>query len=94
MRDVIGGILYDTEKATLVAHDRYWDGSNHERNGRNTYLYKGSQGHFFLVHETCWNNERDSIEPLAGEEPKTWWDLLPVKACEYEKAFGEVPEPA
>jgi len=36
MRQVVNGKVYDTEKARLVASDRYWDGSNWERHGRNT----------------------------------------------------------
>ena len=31
---------YDVSKATLLAHDTYWDGHNHERQGRNTFLYR------------------------------------------------------
>jgi len=40
VRQIVDGKVYDTEKAELVAHDRYWDGHNWDRRGRNTYLYK------------------------------------------------------
>jgi len=40
---VIGGKLYDTEKAQVVASDRYWDGSNWERHGRSTLLSGAGQ---------------------------------------------------
>lgn len=36
MKQIVDGMLYDTEKAHLVAHDRYWDGRNFERNRGNT----------------------------------------------------------
>ena len=31
---------YDVSKATLLADNNYWDGHNHERQGRNTFLYR------------------------------------------------------
>lgn len=64
MQQIIDGVRYDTEKATLVASDRYWDGHNLERRGRNTYLYKSPKGRWFALHTTQWQGERDYIEPL------------------------------
>ncbi len=40
MKEVIGGVKYDTEKAEIIADDCYWDGHNWERNGRNTFLWR------------------------------------------------------
>ena len=50
MEQIIDGKRYDTETATLVTSDYYWDGSNHDRHGRNTFLYKTSKGNFSLHH--------------------------------------------
>ena len=94
MKQVIGGKVYDTEKAKLVASDRYWDGSNFERSGRNTYLYKTARGNFFLHHTTCWQGERDSIEPVDVEEAKSYYEQLPEQELEYLEAFGVEPEEA
>lgn len=94
MRQVVNGKLYDTEKAQLVAHDRYWDGHNWDRHGRNTYLYKTAKGNFFLHHTTLWQGERDYIEPVSKEEAKYWYEQLPEHELEYEEAFGEAPEEA
>jgi hypothetical protein len=94
MRQIVNGKLYDTEKAQLVAHDRYWDGSNWERHGRNTYLYKTAKGSFFLYHTTLWQGERDYIEPVSKEEAKAYYEQLPEHEMEYEEAFGEPPEEA
>ena len=33
MKQIINRKVYDTEKATVIASDRYWDGSNFERSG-------------------------------------------------------------
>lgn len=94
MRQIIQGVRYDTEKATLVASDRYWDGHNWERHGRNTYLYKSANGRFFAHNTTLWQGERDSIEALDPERAKELYESLPEQAVEYEKAFGEPPEEA
>lgn len=94
MKQVIGGKVYDTEKAKLVASDRYWDGSNYERHGRNTYLYKTARGNFFLHHTTQWQGERETIEPVDIEEAKSHYEQLPEQELEYSDAFGVEPEEA
>jgi len=68
MKEVIGGIKYDTEKAEIIADDCYWDGHNWERNGRNTFLYKTQNGRYFVVRQTLWQGERDQLEPLTIDE--------------------------
>lgn len=94
MKKVIGGKSYDTETAELVASDRYWDGSNWERHGRNTYLYKTAKGNFFLHHTTMWQGERDSIEPVSVEEAKGYYEQLPEQELDFAEAFGVEPEEA
>ena len=94
MRQIVNGKLYDTEKAQLVAHDRYWDGSNWDRHGRNSYLYKTRKGNFFVYHQTFWQGERDRIQPVTESEARLWYETLPEHEMEYEEAFGEPPEEA
>lgn len=94
MRDIIGGKVYDTETADLVASDHYWDGSNWERNGRNYFLYKTRKGAFFLHHTTLWQGERASITPLSEEDARTYYETLPEREMSYEDAFGVAPEEA
>lgn len=94
MRQIIDSKLYDTDKAQLVAHNRYWDGRNWDRNGRSTYLYKTAKGNFFLYHTTRWQGERDYIEPISRGEAKVWYEELPEHELSYEQAFGETPEEA
>lgn len=94
MQAIISGLRYDTEKATLLAHDRYWDGNNHDRQGRNRYLYKTAKGRFFLHTTTRWQGERDSITPIPEEEALAWWEDLPEKEVDYVEAFGAEPEEA
>jgi hypothetical protein len=93
MSKVIGGKKYNTETATLIASDVYWDGSNHERNGRNTWLYRTPKGAFFQVIGTQWQGERDTLEPLSEAEAKELYERLDDEnAVPWEEAFGREPE--
>lgn len=94
MKQIIDRKVYDTKTATLVASDNYWDGSNFERHGRNTYLYKTAKENFFSHHTTQWQGERESIEALTVEQAKDLYEQLPEKELDYEAAFGEKPEEA
>lgn len=94
MKQIIGGKEYNTETATLLASDRYWDGSNFERNGRNTYLYKTAKGNFFAHHTTQWQGERNTLEALTIDEAKALYEELHEHESEYEEAFGVKPEAA
>ena len=84
---VVGGVRYDASKATLIAHDVYWDGNNMERHGRNTWLYRTPKGRYFSVTRTQWQGERDSLTPVTEEEARAMYERLPEHAEEYEEAF-------
>jgi len=88
--EVIGGKRYNTKTATLIASDNYWDGSNWERHGRNSYLYRGKNGSYFATHLTQWQGERDRLEPLTEEEALRLWEDLPEREVEFEEAFPHV----
>jgi hypothetical protein len=93
MKKVIGGKKYDTETATLIADDVYWDGNNFERHGRNTWLYRTPRGAFFRVDGTFWQGERDVLVPVSESEAKRIYEEdLPEHYLEWEDAFGEVPD--
>ncbi len=94
MKAVIGGKRYNVGTAKLLASNEYWDGSNFERNGRNTFLYKTRGGAYFRVALTMWQGERDYIEPLDVGEAKELFESLQEKIVEYEEAFDEVVEEA
>ncbi len=89
MKQIIERKEYDTEKAALVASNRFWDGSNFERNGQNTYLYKTPNGRYFAHHTTCWQGERDTLEALTVDEAKDLYESLPEHDLDFEAAFGE-----
>lgn len=94
MKQVINGKEYNTETAILVASDRYWDGSNFERGGRNTYLYKTPNGRYFAHHTTQWQGERNTLEALTVESAKALYEDLSEHEVEYAEAFGVKPKAA
>lgn len=94
MKQIVNGLLYNTETATLVASDRYWDGSNYDRRGRNQYLYKTVKGNYFLYITTMWAGERNSIVPVTKDEAMGYYEILPETEMEYEEAFDVQPEEA
>jgi hypothetical protein len=94
MKQIVNKKVYDTETANLVADDRYWDGSNYDRNGRNNYLFKTSKGEFFTYHQTCWQGERDRIEPVNKDVAMELYETLPEQSMSYQDAFNVIPEQA
>lgn len=95
MRRVVNGKRYNTETATIIASDEYWDGSNYERGGTNTHLYRTPKGAYFVGHSTCWQGSRSHIEVISKEDAMRLYEELPEHECEYETAFpGTVAEEA
>lgn len=90
MSEVIGGKRYSTETAALLAGNDYWDGSNWERIGRNTYLYRTAKGAYFVTQLTQWQGERDTLEPIPLAEAQELFESLPEKRVTYEEAFPGV----
>jgi hypothetical protein len=91
MCEVINGIKYDTEKATIIAHDCYWDGHNMERHGRNTYLYKTPRGVTLRCTSHCGRGEIDRLEPLPFlYEAVALYEQLPEMEVKFEEAFPTV----
>jgi len=68
LRETHGLLAYDTEKATLLAGDDWWDGHNYERRGRNRFLYRSPAGRYFLQHRTAWQGEQARLEPITEAE--------------------------
>jgi hypothetical protein len=87
---VIAGKRYNTETATCLASDSYWDGHNFERHGRNTWLMRGPKGSYFAVHGTCWQGEVDSIEPLSMSLAVKLYESLHEQEVDFQEAFPDV----
>ena len=86
MKKIIKGLLYDTATATCVA-------SREAGLGYSSGLYRTEKGQFFLVHQTCWDGERDEFIPLTPEKAKIRFARLDGEPKTYEEVFGEpLPE--
>ncbi len=95
MQQVIGGKRYDTETATLIASNEYWDGSNYERGGTNTHLYRTPRGRFFVGYSTQWQGERSRLQVLTEAEAQAMYEELPEYDLDFALAFpGQVLEEA
>lgn len=89
---VVNGKKYNTENATLVAHNVFWDGSNFERRGRNTWLYRTPRGAWFTVNGTFWQGERDTLEPINESDAQDLYEgPLTEHEIEWSEAFGREP---
>ena len=77
---------YSTETATLIASDEYWDGSNWERSGRNTFLYRTPGGEYFTVNLTQWQGERNTLTPITQDEAI---DLFENSLSEHHVKYAE-----
>jgi len=78
---------YSTRTATLLAGNDFWDGHNFERHGRNSFLYRTARGAYFALHQTSWQGERTSVEPLTTDEAADLWERLPERRIDFEDAF-------
>lgn len=88
MTRIVGGRRYNVATAELLADDCYWDGSNFERHGRNTFLYRTPNGAYFTVRLTQWQGERDELLPCTEDEAVELYETaLPEHARSYESAF-------
>jgi hypothetical protein len=88
---IIGRKRYDVSTATLLAGDDFWDGSNFERHGRNTFLYRTPKGSYFTVALTQWQGERDRLEPITQAEAIELFEgPLTEHRVTYAEAFPDV----
>lgn len=89
--EVIGGKRYNTETATLVAHDCYWDDHNFERQGRNQWLYRTPKGAYFTTRMSFWQGERDTLTPVSLDEAIALYEgPLSEHELEYDQGFPGV----
>ena len=82
---------YSTKTATMIASDDYWDGSNHERNGRNRFLFRTARGAYFVVTGSFWQGESNTLEPVEQSEAIDLYEgSLTEHHVSYLEAFPDV----
>ncbi|QNE38966.1 hypothetical protein F1C16_05065 [Hymenobacter sp. NBH84] len=94
MKKVIGGKLYNTATATLVAGDDAWNGQTYGSDFSKDYLYKTQKGNFFLYHTTRMQGETEYIKPVTKEEAMEIFEEMDNQRLEYAEAFGVEPQEA
>lgn len=88
MVKVVDGKRYNTETATLIADDVYFDGHNMERGGRNTWLYRTTKGAYFTVTRSQWQGEQDILTPVSEDRARELFEgQLTEHEMSYEEAF-------
>ncbi len=87
---VVAGKLYRTNKATLIAHDAYWNGYSCEQAGRNTFLFRTPNGSFFAQHQTLLPGETNRIVPLETNEAMSLYQSLQKKEVPFGVAFPRI----
>jgi hypothetical protein len=68
MSQIIDRKKYDTETATLLSGDDWFDGHNFERNGTQCFLYRTKKGAYFTTKFTQWQGGVDHIEVVSESE--------------------------
>lgn len=93
MSQVIEGKRYNTETATLLCGNDWWDGHNYERRGENTFLFRTPRGRYFFQHLTQWQGSSDCIAPCSEGEAQSFYEACqPHNTCRiaFEEAFPAI----
>ncbi len=91
---VIDGKRYNTETATLIAGNDWWDGHNYERSGTNLFLFRTPKGRYFTQLRTQWQGFRHDdgrLEAVTEQEAiDLYVEMLREHRVEFEEAFPGV----
>lgn len=89
---VVDGLRYNTDTATIIASDAYWDGHNWERRGTNQFLMRTPKGRFFVHSRSQWQGADDgAIEPVSVDEAiNLYTHELREHEMPFEDAFPDV----
>jgi hypothetical protein len=86
--EVHDGKRYNTDTATLLAGNDYWDGHNFERGGTNCFLFSTPKGAYFSQHRSQWEGSNDgALEPLTQAQAIDLFEDLREKRVPFEEAF-------
>lgn len=90
MNWVVAGKRYRTDRATLLAHDAYWNGYSCEQGGHNTFLFRTPNGNFFAQHQTLLPGDINRIVPLEMNEAISLYQSLRKKEVPFRIAFPDI----
>jgi hypothetical protein len=87
MEEVLDGKRYKVDTATLLADNAYWDGSNFDRGGRNSFLFRTPKGNYFQVNMSMWQGETTVFIALSEAEARALFQDLREHHLTFEEAF-------
>jgi hypothetical protein len=88
MNRMINRLRYDTDTATRLASDEDRSSDvNGMKRGRRQTLYRTPNGRYFMLRETQWQGEHDTMTAISESEAKDFGELH-MDADEYADAFG------
>lgn len=86
MSETIGGKIYDTSTAKILAAGPCIDWPK-EQFG-NSFLFRSPEGEYFVVHQGFLDNRRDKLESLTRDRAIELWAKLPQKLASFDAAFS------
>jgi hypothetical protein len=84
---IVADKRYRTDRATLIAHDAYWNGYSCEKGGRNTFLFRTLRGNFFAQYQTLLQGETNKITPLDMNQAIALYQSLHKKEIPFRVVF-------
>jgi hypothetical protein len=88
MKQAINGLIYDTEKAIVLA--RTDDDMSYECYFNRTMLYRTEKGNYFKSTEPAFFNESRKITPLEVHQAVKEYNKLSVQLVDFEQAFPDM----
>lgn len=85
MRKIIDRKVYDTSTATVICRSGQL---NVDGCTRSATLFKTKKGNFFILNETMWQGEHDSITVLTENEAADFYENCAETFMFFEKAFS------
>ncbi len=89
MKQVIDRMTYNTETATLISGDDYWDGNNWERSGTNTFLYRTKNGRYFSQYQSQWQGDNDRLIAMSESEAIVLYEQHQIHGELREECFED-----
>jgi len=90
MQKIIGGRLYDTDKAIRLGGWRSWPIFGGDLYAHAESLYMAPSGAYFVVKEGFINSDKCNVLPLSENDARMWAEEN-LSVDDYIKAFGEAP---
>ena len=90
MIKVINRKRYNTATAVIIATNEYKINSPADGLRRTSSLYRTQKGEFFSTHETCFEGEHDSLQPLSEADAIDIYEAMSTCYIKFEDAFPGV----